>query len=58
MEKFRFVEAFRGDLNKNSNYGGFRITDVRISEVLLYLVSCLGHQKSVLNAFIYFSPEN
>ena len=35
MGKFRFVEAFRGDLNKNSNYGGFRITEVRISEVLL-----------------------
>ena len=36
MGKFRFVEAFRGDLNKNSNYRGFRITEVRISEVLLY----------------------
>ena len=35
MGKFRFVKAFRGDLNKNSNYKGFRITEVRISEVLL-----------------------
>ena len=34
MGKFRFVEAFRGDLNENSNYNGFRIIEVRISEVL------------------------
>jgi len=37
MGKFRFVEAFWGGLNENSNYRGFRITGVRISEVLLYL---------------------
>jgi len=37
MGKFRFVEAFRGDLNKNSNYRGFRIIEVRISEVLLHM---------------------
>jgi len=38
MRKFRFVEAFRGDLNKNSNNRGFRIIEVRIGEGLLYIV--------------------
>ena len=42
MGKFLFVEAFREDLNKNSNYRGFRITEVQISEVLLYYVNELG----------------
>ena len=37
MGIFRIVEAFPGDLNKNSNYRGFRISEVRIGEVLLYL---------------------
>ena len=37
MGIFRIVEAFPGDLNKNSNYRGFRISEVRIGKVLLYI---------------------
>ena len=36
MGIFRIVETFPGDLKKNSNWRGFRISEVRIGEVLLY----------------------